>query len=65
MVLYNAHHKPLWASGTDKVDEYFDKGELRMQNDGNLVLYHGDNRPAWCTRTDGGHKADHEYQHTG
>lgn len=49
LVIYNASHQPLWATGT------LGRGVGRavMQDDGNLVIYNASGQPLWASGTHG------------
>ncbi|MFH8770090.1 hypothetical protein [Streptomyces sp. NPDC017958] len=43
-------HHPVWASRTADQPE----ATLRIQDDGNVVIYDYANRPIWATHSEGG-----------
>ena len=63
LCIYSACGACIWANGMHGKGR--GKVEARMQDDGNFVVYDEDEAAVWCTRTDGGCKADEEYQGCG
>jgi len=53
LVLYDADHQPVWASGTDGQEV----SGARMQQDGNLVIYSPGGDSIWASDTYGNDEA--------